>query len=126
MASATLTTKNNSDVDVVLTLVDQGKGYAQYKSTARVLSQPLALTLQYKIGEPGAKGNDHLIVSLKDTRANTDGSLCTCIATLDVSVPRGDGWASGLTEDVLNELTHLLAGTTRTANRASVADGIAI
>jgi len=125
MASASLTTKTHADADVVLTLVGQGKGYANYKLVTQPLNRPIDLTLNYKVGEAGSKSNDHLIATMRCTYANTDGTVSVGIASMDVSVPRGDGWASGNTENMVNMLTHLFGGTARVANRETFADGIA-
>jgi hypothetical protein len=112
MASSTYALLNLADETVTYTLVSQTENGAQFRDATRALALPRSLNFQYKIGNPGAKGNDKLIVTLKDTVQNaTTGLVSTGSAKLEVSVPRDSAWTTTFSEDLMAQMANLLSDT---------------
>lgn len=121
MASATITLKNLADANVVYSLVGSTATGALYKDVSRSLALPRTLEFQYNVGNPGAKGNDHLRIILKDTVQNSStGIISVGSLSIDVSVPRDSAWTQTFTEDLMAALVPLFVD----ANCATIADAI--
>lgn len=116
MASATITLLNLADENVVYTLAGQTDKGALYKDATRSLGLPRTLEFNYQVGSPGARGNDKLIITLKDAVANAD-TTGSSVATVKVefSVPRDSSWTDTFSSDILCQLASLLSDT-RIAN----------
>lgn len=104
MASASYTIKEfDGTTDVVFSLVGNTNVGAEYRNATRALSLPQSMEFAIQIGAPSAKGNDHLKMTIKDTRLNsTTGLVSTGSVTVDVSVPRdADAWTDTDSKDLL-------------------------
>lgn len=121
MASATLTLHDHAEADIVYSLVSQHAKGAQFKLVTRALALPLSLDFNYQVGEPGSKGNDRCIVTLRDTVQNgTTGVVSTGSVKVEISIPRDSAWVSPYTENLLSSLVQLLTS----GNREKIADAI--
>jgi hypothetical protein len=123
MPSASFTlTEQDTVTDVVFTLAGSTSKGAIYKVTDRSLALPQTLEFTNNIGNPGSKGNDHVVVSLKNTVQNGDtGLVSTGSLKMDLSIPRDSAWTSTDTEDLMAFLVDLLGTGSAIAN---LADGI--
>jgi hypothetical protein len=121
MASATQTVVDLADNNVVLTLIGQTSAGAVYKLATRTLSTPFQLEYVYKIGAPGAKGNDKIIFTLRDTLNNaTTGLHHTGSVKVEVSIPRDSVYTEVKSKDLFSYAASILSD----ANIALLVDGI--
>lgn len=129
MASSTLVVKdrNLADVDTTsggtsLDLVGNTATGAIYRQSAAALSTPFQVTFDYKIGEPGAMGNDKLFITVALSAANaTTKVISTCKAKLEVSVPRDSAtFADTTVQDVISYMASIIG---KTAMRQAIVDG---
>lgn len=102
MASASYTLTKLDNSEVVFALVGSTPTGAEYRVSSRSLGLPLFLKIATKIGNPGSKGNDHVIVTIGDVVQNsTTGAISTGSVVMDVSVPRDGEWTDTMTQDLL-------------------------
>lgn len=121
MASATITLKDEADANVVYTQVGQNETSALYKDATRELALPRTLRFQFKLGNPGAKGNDQIIMKLNNSVENaTSGLVSTGSVSVVLSIPRDSAWTNQMSEDLLIQLQDLFAD----ANSIALADGL--
>lgn len=121
MASSSITLTDEADANIVYTLVGQNENSAFYKNTDRELSLPQELRFQYKLGNPGSKGNDQIICKLKNTVENDTTNLISVgSVTVTLSVPRDSAWTNQMSEDLLIQLQDLFAD----ANAIKLADAV--
>jgi hypothetical protein len=121
MASATITLKDKADANIVYTQVGQTDRGAMYRNAGRALGKPQSLEFSYNLGNPGAKGNDRISISLKNTVQNDDtGLVSTGSVGIQLSVPRDSAWTQTDSEDLLIQLQDLFTD----ANAALLADAI--
>jgi len=120
MASATLTLIDIADANVVYTLAGSTANGAIYKDATRPLNLPRTLEFEYKLGVPGANGNDKLIIRLSNSELKADGSIGTTRATLEVSVPRNFATTTTRIEDMYSQFASLLTD----ARAVVLADGL--
>jgi len=121
MASTTLSLKDEAETAIVYSLVGQTPDAAVYRNVNRSLALPQSLDFKFKLGSPGAKGNDKITVTLRDTVQNsTTGVVSTATLAINVSIPRDDAWTEQMTQDLLIQVQDLLSD----ANSISLADGI--
>jgi len=109
MASSTLTLQENDETtDVVFALVGSNSSGAAYKVAARSLNLPQTLDFNYAVGAPGAKGNDKLTITIRNSVENsTSGLVSTGSAKVILSVPRDSAWTDTDTADALHQLADL-------------------
>lgn len=121
MASATIVVKNYADANVTFTAAGSTPTGAIYKDSTRALSLPRTLEFSYQIGNPGAKGNDRLTVTIKDSVQNSStGLVSTGSIKVEVSVPRDATWTETMTKDLMAYLQDLFVNGTID----SIADGM--
>lgn len=123
MPSATLTAVTLADENVVFSQAGTSVSGGSFKDITRPLGQPQTLEFAYKIGKPGALGNDHLNIVICNTVPAAAGNTPTVVTgrvTVDVSVPRDSGWTETMTNDLLAELASLLSD----ANIATISDAL--
>lgn len=121
MASATIVLKTYADANVTFTNAGQTSNGAVYKDSTRALSLPRTLEFSYGIGNPGAKGNDRLTVTIKDSVQNsTTGLVSTGSIKVELSVPRDATWTETMTKDLMGFLQELFVN----ANIDAIADGM--
>lgn len=107
---------------VTYSLVAQTSNGAVYKNSARSLALPQTLEFQYNVGNPGAKGNDQLKVTLRNAVQNsTTGIVSVGSLAVTISVPRDEAWESGFTEAIEDAIVDLLSNTT---SAAAIADAM--
>lgn len=121
MAASSYTLKDIAVADVVFSLTGATANGAEYKLATRSLALPLTLGIAFNLGAPGSKGNDHLLVTFKDTVENSStGVISTGSVKVDVSVPRDGGWTTTKTEDLMAYVASLLSA----ARIPNIADAI--
>lgn len=116
MASATYTLKEHDGVtDVVFSLVGNTADGAVYRVSSRALSLPQGMDIQMQIGNPGAKGNDHIKIIIRNVVRNaTTGAVSTGSVTLDLSVPRDSAaWTDTDSQDLLAFVANFLTSGRR-------------
>jgi len=108
-APATLSWLEHSETaGKVCTLINTTPDGAIYRDLTRSLSLPFSVEFQYKIGAPGAKQNDHMIVLVKDSVVNsTTGVVSTASMRMDLSIPRDTTWTTTMSENILSGLGYL-------------------
>jgi len=89
------------------------------------LANPESIELVRKVGQPGAAGNDHVILRLVKAETNaTSLKIATGVVTLDISIPRDTvAVTATMINDMLGALISLLdecSDTTATASRAKI------
>lgn len=122
MSSSTHVLTELDDVtNVTYTLAGQTSNGASYKNKDRALSLPQTLEFAYNIGQPTAKGNDKLNITLKNSVQNgTTDLISTGSLKIVVSVPRDSAWTQTDTEDLLAQVVDLLTN----AKIADIADAM--
>lgn len=109
MASASFALDDLADADVTFVLAGSTSRGAEYRVADLPLSTPKTLEFQYNVGNPGSKGNDHLITTIRETVINEDTSVSsTAQLKLDLSVPRDEAWTTAMSKDLLAHLADLL------------------
>jgi hypothetical protein len=110
MASTTQVTYKLDDNAITYDIVGHTPTASLYKNTLRSLSLPQTLDYQYKLGVPGAKGNDKIIVNLKNTvQDGTTNEFFTGSVKVEISLPRNDAWTATDTKDILVQLQDIFA-----------------
>lgn len=99
MASATLTVKNRSNVDVVYTLASGAINASEYlwRNTALSLQQPCILTMKQELKRPGQAGSNKSYVALKRTTLDPLGD----------AKPHSFGVSILITDDPMTTLTEV-------------------
>jgi len=121
MASSSITVVTKADANVVFTLVGNTSQGASYKDVTRDLSVPRTLDFQYFIGNPGALGNDRMVITFRDSRLDTAlGKVVTAQVKVEASVPRAAAITSTVVEDLLAHVCSLLTD----ARCENVADAV--
>jgi hypothetical protein len=121
MASSSITLKDKADSNIVYTLVGSSNNGAEFRNADRALGLPQSLSFQFIIGNPGAKGNDKVVMKLQNVVQNSSsGVVSTGSVKIELSVPRDSEWTTTDTEDLLIQLQDLFAD----ARVATIADGI--
>lgn len=109
MPSASYTLKEqDTATDVVFTLVGNTPTGAEYKVVSRSLALPQNLKLTFVLGNPGARGNDHVKIQFNNTIADADAVSHTGSVTIDLSIPRNSAWTTTDSEDLLAFVANLL------------------
>jgi hypothetical protein len=107
MATATLTPYKDDSNQVTFNLVSSHEFGAKYMVSGRAISKPYTVEIVRKFTSPSAAGNDRVIVRISRTEAHaTTGKLATCVAKLEISIPKDD---SVLTSTVQTEIVSILA-----------------
>lgn len=121
MASSSITLKDEADSNIVYSLAGQNESSALFKDATRELSLPRELKFQFKLGNPGSKGNDQIISTLTNAVENaTTGVVSVGSIKIICSVPRDSAWTNQMTEDLFIQLQDLFAD----ANAISLSDGL--
>jgi len=121
MPSSSITLINKADANIVYNLVGAHAAGATFKDVDRSLALPRTLEFNYKIGQPGALGNDKLIITLKNALNDTVlGKTVVAQASLEVSVPRAAVVTATVIEDLLCQFASLLTD----ANAEKINDGV--
>lgn len=126
MASSAILIKGSSDLaDVVvaggdsLSLAFNTPKGAVYKLATRDLTTPLSMEFDFQIGAPGSKGNDRLIIRSSNSKLVTGTDVVTsCVAKLEVSVPRIGAWTK---TEVANVISYLTSSIGLQATRSAIA-----
>jgi len=89
MPSASLAPYQSNSVQMTFTLQSSNSSGAAWLVTARPLANPYKVELIRKIAPPNSMANDHVILRVSRTDANsTSGKPATGSASLDISIPR--------------------------------------
>jgi len=103
---------NTEASTVTLTKVGDGLNQVEHRDLTRSLTTPLVLRQQAKLGQPGSKGNDHVLIKISDSVANGDtGEIVTGSISCDVSIPRDAAYTAQHTEDLVCNLRSFLTLT---------------
>jgi hypothetical protein len=82
---------------------------------------PQSLEFKYKLGTPGSKANDKVVVVLRNSVENSDtGLVSTGSVAITLSLPRDSEWTVTDGEDLLIQLQDLFTD----ANAAKLVDAI--
>jgi len=111
MAALTYTLQTLADANVVLTEQGRTPTGSIFKDTLRGLSVPQTLKLDFKVGAPGALGNDKILLTLSNSVANSAGNSPTVVTgslKMEVSIPRASVWTATFTNDLMAELVSFL------------------
>lgn len=129
MPTNSLTPYYNNTTQYTFVLVSTSDKVTSWKVSGRPLAQPFSLSIEKKIGATGQKTNDHVVVKVSKTDANsTSAELATCNVSMDISIPR-DASAIAASEviEMLGVLSSLLNDSTAlaatTANRTALVEG---
>lgn len=118
MASASYTLDKLDNTTTVFTLVGNTIDGAEYRDSSRSLGLPQSVKITTKVGNPGAKGNDHVIVVISNVIQNSvTGAVSTGSVTMDLSVPRDAEFTDTMSKDLLAYLQSFLSDA-RIANLA--------
>lgn len=120
MAASSYSLDNLANTAVVFTQAGATATGAQYKVTSRTLQLPETLTIDFKIGSTGSKGNDHAVIKISNTVADSNGVAATGSVTVDLSIPRNSGWTGTDSDDLLAFVQAFLTD----ARLANIADFI--
>lgn len=121
MASSTIVLKDKADANITYSLVGQTAQGAVYRNADRALNKPQSLEFQSQIGNPGAKGNDRINITLKNSVQNaTTGIMSTGSVKITLSLPRDDEWTVTDSENLLIQLQDLFTD----ANAAIIVDAM--
>lgn len=129
MASSSLTPYKDNTNQVTFALVSQSANGATYKVAGRDLATPYLVEVQRKLTNPGATGNDHIVLRAARVERNVDTSkLATAQVLVDVSIPKDtsilDQTAQlellAISSSLLNDATAMAATT---ANRSALIGG---
>jgi hypothetical protein len=119
MPSAIITCKNLTDNNQDYSLIGSTPTGAEYKDASRSLALPQTLKFSMKIGNPGAKGNDKMTITMQNTKQNsTTGEYLTGTAKIELSIPRDAVWTASAAQDLIVQLQDLFSDT----NSAAMAD----
>lgn len=128
MPSSTLTVKPRTlpDVDltgspITLDLASSTEKGSQYRKSGDPLSLPFTIDYQYSLGNGNA--NDHCKVTVKYAQQNsTTKVITTCIAALDLSVPKDPStWSANAIQDII---AYLCSAIGTSARRTAIASGV--
>jgi len=130
MPSSSLVPYQSNSVSMSFTLQSSFASGARWLVTARPLANPYCVELNRKIAPPNSMANDHVILRVSRTDANSVTSKpVTGSATLDISIPRDVGTITldemkavvGLLSSLLNDCTALAATD---VNRSTLLNGL--
>jgi len=108
MALSTITLLKDNDSGVAFTQIGQTSEGGEYRLTSRALNKPLALTFQYKVGNPGSVSNDHLVIGIRDVGVNSNTSTTfTSSVKVDLSISRDSEVAALQAQDLMAYLGDL-------------------
>lgn len=125
MSSTSLVPHYTGSTVKTFVLASENASGAKWLVSGRPLANPESIELVRKVGQPGAAGNDHVILRLVKAETNaTSLKIATGVVTLDISIPRDTvAVTATMINDMLGALISLLdecSDTTATASRAKI------